>query len=242
MIATRFYRLRGRRRFVGLPRGPPWPWRDLRWPSREPVPLHSVIETTTSTTLMAFVAADERDIGSHRLASAPEPFLDRGPVPAPPRWPERLSLVFKDRPSTDIAAAHPLPEGQSSRGRPSFGSELPPSEHVPSLLFLPASTVYAASTACEFVAPRSRSWGSPCFQPRGHPPASRSPCLDTFLDGATPFGAFPSIVAVPRHRGRYPLAVPSRFDFQVPCVAAQGRSSLRDRRPQGFAPQPSPLR
>jgi hypothetical protein len=68
-----------------------------------------------------------------------------------------------------------------------------------------------------------------------------SPFVDTFPDGATPFGAFPSIAAVPRHRGRYPLVVRPRFDHQVPCVATQCWSSPRGRRPQGLAPQPSPL-
>jgi hypothetical protein len=162
-------------------------------------------------------------------------------VPAPQLWREHLSLVFKDRPSTDIAVARPLPAVRTRRARAAFDSELPPSERVPSMLFLPASTVYSASTACGFVAPRSRSWGSPCFQPNELSPASMSPFVYAFPSGATPSGAFPSIAAVPRHRGRCPLAVLPRVDFQVPCVAAQGRLSLRSRRPQGFGPQPSPL-
>jgi hypothetical protein len=229
---------------VGLPRSPPWPWRGLRWPSR----------VTSPFALCGRNDHEYRPRGLRRswrtrcrfasscLGVGLRPRTVRSAGSAPLLWREHLSLVFKDRPSTDSTAARPLPAGRPRRGQSPFGSELPPSEHVPSLPFLPASTVYAASTACGFVAPRSRSWGSPRFQPRGLPPASRVPCLDAFPDGAIPFGAFPSIAAVPRHRGRYPLAVPPRFDSQVPRVSAQGRLSLQGCRPQGVAPQPSPLR
>jgi hypothetical protein len=84
-----------------------------------------------------------------------------------------LSLVFKDRPSTGMSAMRPLPAGRPQRGRSAFGSELPPSERVPSMPFLPTSTVYSAFAPCGFVAPRNRPWGSPRFGLRTVPPTCR---------------------------------------------------------------------
>jgi len=62
--------------------------------------------------------------------------------------------------------------------------------------------------------------------------------------GATPFEAFPSPTAVPRHRGRCPLAVPLRFSLlsnarPVKDVAAS--FPFLSSRPQGLAPSSSPL-
>jgi len=58
---------------------------------------------------------------------------------------------------------------------------------------------------------------------------------------APPFGVFPSPVAVPRHRGRCPLAVQRvRVEPSV-RVAAHLRSAHPRWRPQGLAPPSSPL-
>jgi hypothetical protein len=81
----------------------------------------------------------------------------------------------------------------------SFDLGLPHPGFVPSLPFLPASTVSSAAgnvpcgtsplASRGFVAPRSRPWGSPCFRvPVRDPKIAPAP----FLDGATPFEAFPS--------------------------------------------------
>jgi hypothetical protein len=79
---------------------------------------------------------------------------------------EPLTLDFKERPSADMGVARPLPVDRSTRDQPTFGSKLPPSELVPPLPVLPASTVYSASTSCGYVATHSQPWGSPRFRPR----------------------------------------------------------------------------
>jgi len=58
---------------------------------------------------------------------------------------------------------------------------------------------------------------------------------------APPFGVFPSPVAVPRHRGRCPLAVHRICLGSSLRVAASLRSALLRWRPQGLAPPSSPL-
>jgi hypothetical protein len=105
------------------------------------------------------------------------------------------------------------------------------------------------STACGFVAPRSRSWGSPRFGRPGGLAALRDPkvCLLRRPQWRGPFEAFPSPAARPvRHRfppprGGFcvhrlacPLAVRS-----TPCRVTTARNAIR---PQGFLPPKSPLR
>jgi hypothetical protein len=119
---------------------------------------------TASTTLLTFVVLrgpfPARAAFPHRRRRWPGREVQ---APTPPDRSGHLSPFSKIRPSADMAAARPLPAGRPRRDRPAFGSELPPSEHVPPLPFLPASTVCAASASCGFVAPRSRPWGSPRF-------------------------------------------------------------------------------
>jgi hypothetical protein len=122
---------------------------------------------------------------------------------------------------------------------PSIGTELPHSVLVPSLSFLPTSTVYSASTPCGSVAPRSRPWGSPRFEPRS-PSCRNRASNDALPSGATPFGAFPPTTAVPCHHGLLPsrrcdgLGQPLR---RMHIATDAGPTS----RPQGFPPQPDPL-
>jgi len=61
--------------------------------------------------------------------------------------PARTPLLglSKDRPSIDMSLARPLPaEGPRKRVPSTFGPGLPPPGHVPSLSFLPTSTVFSA--------------------------------------------------------------------------------------------------
>jgi hypothetical protein len=132
-----------------------------------------------------------------------------------------LSPNFKDRPSADIAVTRPLRIGRFTRNQPIFGSKMPHSELVPSLPFLPASTAYSASTTCGFVAPRSQPWGSPRFQRLVAFVRRRTYAISRLSRWRIPFGAFPSTVAVPRHRGRCPLVVPHGFSFCYPNVATR---------------------
>lgn len=115
--------------------------------------------------------------------------------------------VFQRCPSIETGSARPLPDGC-----PSFGREMPLSRLVPSLPFLPASTVSAArptQVCCTL-----------------HPILGFGPFWALVLDLAsrrhrfpgtspeprfTPFRAFPSSTAVPRHRGPCPPAVLSGF-------------------------------
>jgi hypothetical protein len=119
--------------------------------------------------------------------------------------------------------------------RQDFGPALPRAVLVPFLPFLPASTVCSAearpegrtSTACGFVAPRSRPWGSPRFQ---LPPTSRWPRpeghFEAFPSGEDPSKLFPlrqpdHLVTAPPprgfgcvHRVAFPLVVGVVW---VPC-------------------------
>jgi hypothetical protein len=123
---------------------------------------------------------------------------------------------------------------------PAFGTVLPSSALVPSLSFLPTSTVFSASTLCGSVAPRCRPWGSPRFELRSL--CCRSSTSSSALPGgAIPFGAFPPTTAVPCHHG--PL--PSRRSNGLGQPARRASTSLQTpgptSRPQGFPPQPDPL-
>lgn len=100
--------------------------------------------------------------------------------------------------------------------------------------------------------------GSIRFPARSHCSVSTSPCFQddfnsvqrsrAFPTDALPFEAFPSLVAVPRHRGRFPLvvqlaaAVPVNLSPKLfPASTTASGASASVRRPQGFAPPMSPL-
>jgi len=111
------------------------------------------------------------------------------------------------------------------------------------------------STACGFVAPRNRPWGSPRF---GLPGSASRPSLDPKVADPkvrresspwrTPFEAFPSSTAFDHavtarrpfglgrvHRLACPLAVSSHARYRVATVRRSAR------RPQGLLPSRSPL-
>jgi hypothetical protein len=140
-----------------------------------------------------------------------------------------------------MVVTRPLPVGRSTRGRSTFGSELPPSEHVPPLPFLPASTVYAASTTCESVAPRSQPWGSPrCWPSAVH--SRRCDRSGAFPGGALTLRSF-SLDCSRAVSLRSDTFAPFHPDpIRVLHTSPYGvRSSVGGGRPQGFAPQPNPL-
>ena len=140
-----------------------------------------------------------------------------------------LLWFSKDRPSTDIHTSRPV---QSPPERGFLGLMLPSIRHLPSLSFLPTSTVYSANCSAGLLHPAAShgvravsSWASlPLCH---HISRSSRPFPSSLL---TPFEAFPSLKAVPRHRGRCHPAVASSHCFQ--CVSAQ---------PHGFTPSSSPL-
>jgi len=111
------------------------------------------------------------------------------------------------------------------------------SKLVPSLSFLPTSTVYSAHHPAGLLHPASgrgvRCVSSPVrMRPEDHLLAIPFPAAHI-----TPFRAFPSPSAAPRHRGRCPLVVPLS-----PSTAARERALVAgsDRPPQGLAPTSSP--
>jgi len=140
-----------------------------------------------------------------------------------------LLWFSKDRPSTDIHTSRPV---QSPPERGFLGLMLPSIRHLPSLSFLPTSTVYSANCSAGLLHPAAShgvravsSWASlPLCH---HISWSSRPFPSSLL---TPFEAFPSLKAVPRHRGRCHPAVASSHRFQ--CASAQ---------PYGFTPSSSPL-
>jgi hypothetical protein len=72
--------------------------------------------------------------------------------------------------------------------------------------------------------------GFATFRASPRAPRKRGSRLDAVPGGATPFGAFPSTSAVPRHRGPYPLAVPPR-SRGFPSRVATGSVTARSRPP-----------
>jgi hypothetical protein len=119
-----------------------------------------------------------------------------------------LSLVFKDRPSAVPDVARPLPVDPSTREGSPFGSKLPPFELVPPLPFLPASTVYSASTSCRCVATRSRPWGSPRFRSLAEIPPRGAPSQRPFPVARDPSKLFPRLQPYRITTAWYLLAVP----------------------------------
>jgi hypothetical protein len=168
--------------------------------------------------------------------------------------------VHRSLPPPIRPSLRPLPAGPSPRLR--FGTATSRTRSVPAVPpgsngFLRRERIRrsAPSTACGFVAPRNRPWGSPRFrlpgiglsaEPR---PEGRGP------EG--PAGIFPvahTLRSVPlpdslrpcrhrtssfRTRSRSPAGVPSRRSSQARSRVATVRCSAR--RPQGLLPSRSPL-
>jgi len=169
-------------------------------------------------------------------------------------------MGFIDRPFADTTVLRPHPPGPSPRLR--FGTAtsrtcsvraVPPGFNG----FLRRGQIRRStpSTACGFVAPRNRPWGSPRF---GLPDSASRPSLDPKVADPkvrresspwrTPFEAFPSSTAFDHavtarrpfglgrvHRLACPLAVSSHARYRVATVRCSAR------RPQGFLPSRSPL-
>jgi hypothetical protein len=145
--------------------------------------------------------------------------------------------VHRVCPFVDIGSARPLPLAETS-----FGGKVPPFPHVPSLPFLPASTVYSARRPASLLHLAADRGVRPVSGPGAE--ARRA-----VLVGGTPFEAFPSPAASSRHRCSpegvrcSPRVVPSRrwswlprrLRVATPVVCRPGP------RPQGFAPPKSPL-
>jgi hypothetical protein len=153
------------------------------------------------------------------------------------RIPVRAPLLglSKDRPSTDTSSRV---HSRAIRGS-LFGTGLPPRVHVPPLSFLPTSAVYSAH-ALQVYCTLQPVVGfalfpiSPSSDPRGSSAALRSSPSAPF----TPFRAFPSPSAAPRHRGRCPLVI----RLLLRSETRERVSSLPSHRPpQGVAPTSSPL-
>jgi len=106
----------------------------------------------------------------------------------------------KDLLSTSIRITRPLPDGL-----PSLGTRLPVPVLVPPLPFLPASTVFSARSFAGLFHPATGPEVRPVsdlphHRPRASPLGAPDPSI---FPGApfTPFRAFPSSSAAPRHRG-----------------------------------------
>jgi hypothetical protein len=132
----------------------------------------------------------------------------RGPCSGPRTRSGRRYPGFKRSPLHRRKRHASTPGRRPPKRLSTFGAELPQSALVPPLSFLPTSTVFSASTPCGSVAPRSRPWGSPCFELRS-PLCRNRASNDAVPDGATPFGAFPPTTAVPCRHGLLP---PRRSD------------------------------
>lgn len=145
--------------------------------------------------------------------------------------------VHRVCPFADISTARPLPLAETS-----FGGKVPPFPHVPSLPFLPASTVSSArrpASLLHLAADRG-------VRPVSGPGAEARRAVPV---GGTPFEAFPSPAASSRHRCApegvrcTPRVVPSRRCSWLPRrLRVATRVVCRPGpRPQGFAPPKSPL-
>jgi len=110
--------------------------------------------------------------------------------------------VHQRFPSIDITTGV---HSRTSR-RPSFGM-LHAKQHTRSVLVVPPdSDGLRLPWLRRSVAPYSRSWGSPCFNPRVYESSSYATVAGSPLR-RMPFEAFPSQVAVTRHRAPCPPAV-----------------------------------
>jgi hypothetical protein len=119
--------------------------------------------------------------------------------------------VFQRFPSIETLTARPLPDGC-----PSFGTRMPTS-----CSFRPCRSSrlrrFAPRAPRRFVAPCTRSWGSVRFglhrpaTSRQHERSQPSP-----RPRFTPFRAFPSTTAVPRHRGPCPHTVRALLERSSP--------------------------
>lgn len=98
----------------------------------------------------------------------------------------------------------------------SFGSGVPRPELVPSLSFLPTSTVYSASTSCRYVATRSRPWGSPCFRPSSARSANGTHALGSSPMAPDPSEPFPRLQPYRVTAASYLLAVPPGLCSRYP--------------------------
>jgi hypothetical protein len=94
------------------------------------------------------------------------------------------------------------------QGRASIDPRLPHLERVPSLSFLPTSTGFSAHCPAGLLHPAAGHGVRRVLGSRPPVPVRANTFRDlrafALLDGATPFGAFPSPVAVPRHRDTVP--------------------------------------
>jgi len=112
------------------------------------------------------------------------------------------------------------------RSRP-FGPEVPTSRLVPPLSFHPTPTVSSAQRPAGLLHPATGHGvrhvsGAWCLA--GGPKAAAGCGLHPRW--RIPFGAFPSLPAVPRHRGLCPLAVGCRWAVPSARVAARFRSGV----------------
>lgn len=164
----------------------------------------------------------------------------RGPCSGPRTRSGRRYPGFKRSPLHRQKRHASTPGRRPPKRLSTFGAELPPSALVPSLSFLPTSTVSSASTPCGSVAPRSRPWGSPRFEPRS-PPCRNRASNDAVPSGATPFGAFPPTTAVPCHHGLLPSRRSDGLGHPVRRASTPLQTLGPTSRPQGLPPQPDPL-
>jgi hypothetical protein len=104
-------------------------------------------------------------------------------------------MGFIESPFVDISSVHPLPNDRSQKTTDTLryeGATL----HTRSVLVVPPDFNGLRRTLpCEFVAPRSRPWGSPSFTQ----PAAYAARCDPLERG--PYEAFPSLVASAHHQG-----------------------------------------